>query len=438
MRVVNKVAFLGCIFCVFLSSCNKDEDETPPSITITSPTGIPMYDVYDVVDVTATITDNNVIQTVKVDIVNSDFVPVIGSVTFVVNAASYSLSASMYLDNTHIESGTHYIKITASDGNNNELEYHEIYITELPLERNGVLMVSSTGGVVDINVADDVYSVSSFYSEARDYSDAAINSYDQYLMLAGSFNDNCKAITLDFQQMIFALPSENTWPDPYFYEINYSVDKNLTFVSTADNSETIKGYNRYGSIAASMVPFSGHRPHFVLAHEGYVLIEQEEVLGTDVEMVVYYATTGSVKQSLQMNRDVVAMFAYDDDNALVFGNQAGQAILSMYVINSIPSGNYFWEPTIPPAGQFIDAVQLTSQLYGVSHDNGIYIYDHTTQNFSLIVAGVVANDVEFDFVNNVILAAVGTDMHVYDLSGSLVTTVPNGSAISKILVWYNK
>lgn len=438
MRVIHSSKLSILLIPLLLLSCKKKDDTERPQIEITTPSTLTNYNYLDVLNVSATVTDNNTITAITIDVVDASLVSVMPSRTETPNSASYTMTEAILLDNVHIETGTHYVKVTATDGYNDVIEYQEIFITGAPLIREGILMIGTGGGVVDINLVDDMYNVTSYYSEARDFSDASISSYYQYFTLAGSFNNSFKAMGLQFQDVIYEKPSESSWPEPYFYEVYYSEDSRLTYVSTSDETESINGYNKYGTIQSNLDPYPGHRPHRVLEHDDYALVEQHAVVGTDIDLAVYFKSTGFLMQSQQMDMDLVGLFGYDPDNAIVFGNDLGQGYVAVYVINEIPSGNYFWYPATASPGVFHDAVQVDSDTYVLSHDDGIMVYSQASMSFTTIVPGVVANELAYDKLNNLILAADGSTMNVYSMSGSLITTVANGQPIDKILVWYNK
>ena len=75
MKIVfNTLAFL--IFLLGLSSCKKDKDSIPPTITFSSPAENKSYKVFDTISIKAVVDDNIKLEGITIKLLNASLAPV--------------------------------------------------------------------------------------------------------------------------------------------------------------------------------------------------------------------------------------------------------------------------------------------------------------------------------------------------------------------------
>ena len=111
-----------------LFSCKKDVDDKGPEITFNTPLENQTFNVNDYVTVNATVTDNVKISAVSVSLLDADQHFAHITVPLTVSSPSMTVNYQYILDNIHLETGFYYIKISASDGENDSNKFQKIYL----------------------------------------------------------------------------------------------------------------------------------------------------------------------------------------------------------------------------------------------------------------------------------------------------------------------
>jgi hypothetical protein len=432
---MNRLKFTGFVLFILLAlSCNRDDDTELPTITVISPGNLTTWNVFDFIPVQASITDDQQLESVTVTMVNANLQPVLTAATFSPASNSYDLNTAIYVDDIHLASGTYYVKIVASDGTNDEISYTQINLNEEPKVLKETFVVSApSSAVAELYRLNDNSNGFDFkQSFTGDYKGSSVSSYDQYVLMMGSFTGDLVAYDPDQNAVLWTVSNAQNPPFPFFNDMYYDADDRLNYVSLTTG--LIRGYDDDGNIDVNAVALAGNHPQSCFGHEDLLFTEEENFSTGNKELVVRFKISGSIKQTQPMTRDVVGFATQDTDNIFTFGNVSGQGIMSIYGIN----GNYFWEPHSIPIGAINDFVQLDPNTYLIAHETGIFSYSYQTNSLITLVSGINPSDLVYDDVNNVMIAAVGNQLNYYSLSGNLINVITHASTIEAVHLYYNK
>ncbi|HTL83147.1 MAG TPA: hypothetical protein VL651_15645, partial [Bacteroidia bacterium] len=108
--------FLVAVLFSLVMSCKKDDDSTPPTISVSAPIEGAQYNVFDTLTVTFSTTDDQQLDHYSVKLTDVNLSPVEPEVTASLSGRSQNVSFQMVIDNLHILTGTHYVMIQVSDG----------------------------------------------------------------------------------------------------------------------------------------------------------------------------------------------------------------------------------------------------------------------------------------------------------------------------------
>ncbi len=133
-------AIIVCLF--FLLSCKKDLDTQHPVIVYQSPTVLQEFEVLDIISVIAEISDDRIIESVKVELVNKEFSPILPAVVLYPKSANYHLDIEYPIEDVYIESGEYYMHIRAEDGTNFKSQYQLVKIIGIPRQFEKLIVLT--------------------------------------------------------------------------------------------------------------------------------------------------------------------------------------------------------------------------------------------------------------------------------------------------------
>ena len=430
----NSVFYFIVLSLLFLHACKKDKDITGPTVEINTPIDNQTFNVLDVIIVSGAVSDDTKITSVTVSLVDAQQHVAHVSVSASVTSPTMSYSVQYPLDNIHLESGTYYILVTASDGANDTRKYCKINLIAVPRVLTKLFVVSNTtSSQTNWGYIDNSFSsIVPFTTFTGDYIGSATSSYYQQLFNCGNYTGNYSSYDLTTNLLKYTI-SGNTSSNPYF--TGYTTAINNTFVARYD--EYIKGYNYKGDPTYTAQAMSGCFAKHIIFNGGVLIAEQQNKITLAKILVTYYAT-GVADVQTNLTQDVAALVEKDNTNVFVFGNVSGQGIIQLFDrIN-----NNLWSP-YPfslPLGSILSAVKINDDTYLIGHSNGTILkYQYQTSSLTTYLTGYTAKQLKYDSDANKIYVVENNKITSLDYaSASIVNTVTSGENILDLQLLYNR
>lgn len=419
---------------IFLNSCKKDKDTTPPVVTVTSPNDNSSYNVYDKIVVSGTASDENTLKSVSIKLVDANSATAQNSISVDVSSNSVSFQKDYYLYDIHLETGIYYIVVTASDGVSDTRVYRKIQITEVPDRRRGVYVITAPSSLqTEVNYVDSVYNNSLKYSYSGAYVSSAVSSYHQKFFIATSSTTSGALRIINIGNGIQEW-SETQPNSSANYFMNLMSDEQYLYCSYYN--EYIQKYNYNSYRERAFYSASSYYPELVVKYYDYYISEQKSKSSNPANISVFY-NTGALMQQKDVGMDVVSILEKDASNLFVLGNNGTQGELKIYDFTN----NFFWAPTTLSAGKVLDAVRVDNSTILIAHENGtIYKYQYSSTGLTPYITGVIASKLAYDGVNNQLLVASAKDLFYYNytLVPSVIYTTTFTDTIKNIHILYNK
>ncbi|MBL4705485.1 MAG: hypothetical protein JKY54_13260 [Flavobacteriales bacterium] len=423
---------LVILVCLILLGCKKEKDRNPPVISISSPVVFSNHNVFDFVNVLAEVSDESNLVAITIDIQDANFINVIPKISINVTSNNMDVAKNIYLDDIHLESGIHYVKVWASDGTNEKSEFKQISITAVPLSINNMFIVSSTGSGPQVWSAFDGVSTTPFYSFNSEYGGAAVNSYHQYLLTMGAENDHLVAYHPGIIDTVWDKVNLGNPPQPYFKSLQEGPE-GIVYITTTTGE--VRGYGQSGTIAASVNAPVDYVPDDLFVWGDKLLVEQRHNVTASHFMGIYYRNSGALDQTIGFGNDIVSWEVRTADELFVFSNDAGgQGKMEIYSY----AGNSFWEPHAIPSGSILATFGVHPDQIIIAHDLGLYTYTYSTNSLIQIESGHAFTQLKYDQVNNVLRCIEGSDLYTYDLAGNQLGYFSHSDDIKEILILYNR
>ena len=413
-----------------LTSCKKETDTQHPVIKYISPHELQEFNVLDTISIEANITDDNIITSVKVGLVDNNFNPVLPSVFVYPNSADYKLDIEYPVNDPYLETGEYYVQVRAEDGTSFKNQYQLIFIKGIPRELDKVIVVTQGGfNKIKIFEIDKSDNLNPLFEINGDYSDSEINSRYQQLYISGRELINLTAYDLitqksDWEKEVFP-------PIPMHNNDCLHFDENL-FVSYHTNY--IYGYRHNGSQMFNTIVENDKTPSVLARFNELLLVDLQSKTGGITYVATYYLATGAEKQRLATNYRVVDFFKTDNNNVLIAGNSMEEGVLKLYD----PYLN-IETALLPVPGKIACIEKLTDNNFIIGTDNTLLIYDHDQSLLTSILPGKVAYRIRFDETEN----------NIYTVSAKLIEKIkypqmlfqksyPIPDSIFNIHLLYNK
>lgn len=432
---VNKIYFYLVLLSISIFfSCKKDVDERGPEITFNTPFENQTFNVNSYVTVNATVTDNVKISAVSVSLLDAS--QNFAHITVPASVASPSMTLNMHylLDNIHLETGFYYIKISASDGENDSQKFQKIYLIAVPKALKQIYVVSNTGSSqTNLSTLDTAFSaISPYHSFGGDYLASSVSSYYQQAYMCGNYTGNFTGHVLEFNSPKFTV-APFVSSNPYFTGYLYT-DRD-SYVAKYDG--TIKGYNYTGGIFYGANTLSGYYAQKMCFNDGYMIAEIKEVF-TGTKKLVTYFPTGIAEKNKALNQDVVEFCEMDNANVFLFGNVAGQATIELFDrIN-----NNIWSPYpfALASGSLLSALKIDSDTYLLGHSNGtIYKYQYSLSSITTYLTGYTAVKLKFDDVQNRLYVIEANKITSFNFPTlSMAHTITSTENILDVHLLYNR
>ncbi|MBU0489802.1 MAG: hypothetical protein KKA07_15130 [Bacteroidetes bacterium] len=433
---IEKVTVCLVLFLVlvsaFFASCKKKGDEDPPVISISRPEVHSEYTVFDTMSVLAAISDASGIEDITVRLLDIDMKPVLPVMTFSGNnKLMYNLQSVIIISDIQIETGTYYLSVTASDGENLETDNVAIVIYEVPRKINGyMLAVSNSTYQTEILQVNKNFTLDTKGSYNFDFSGFAVDNVNQRAVLCGQTKGGLIAIDLIGSQVEWEIPFIDNPPYPYFTAMQ---EVNGMFYA-GKYASSITGYNSEGENRWYAQTNPGFYPAVIAGCGDFVVIAENPVSAGDYRISTYYMSTGSMKQYTDMAYKPVAICQIDATHALISANSGVNAKLYLYSLedNAMQDVKSFSSETI------LTTCRVSSRYFIVSTTSGTYQFDMAS--YSLIPKSTDSPTVmDYDDLNEQVIMGKGSSFKIYNREPwSLFYSAVTADPVLKIKVLYNK
>lgn len=421
------IALLAAV--LFFISCKKDKDNTAPQISVESPAENASYDVFENIAVKAQVTDESTLSFVSIKLLKTDLVPVLPTITLSPDGNTYALYHIYPLDDIHLSTGIYYLQIKASDGENEASAYIKLNIGEVPLQRTGVVLVSTpTGNSVDVAVMDNAYQINPKWTLQSDYAGSAASSYYQYLGILPAYNGDFTAFDLSNGSSMWSVSTPGNFEGLGFSdEVMY----------VCYHSGQVLGFDHNGGQVYSAYSYTNWYPEKCFGHGEMLLVQEQFVSSSTKKLSAYYKATGeNSNRGFTMNFDIVAMGEKDADNVFLFVNENNNGRILLMETGGQSYG--YWEPHTLSSGLIYAAAQVDGDNYIIAHASGLLWYRYSNNSLTTFAA-VTAQDVEYDLVYNQVIAAVGSEIKTFAYpGGQLIGSATHTSAVRDMHILYNK
>ncbi len=414
---------------LFFIGCSKDKDNMRPTISISSPTHMQVINGLDTIQITATIKDDQNIESIQVSLKdeNDNLVLASSAISVSPNTTEYNLHEWFFFDDINLPSGQYYFSFKASDGENTAYETVDVAVDEFPKQRLGVLLADNGVSNTTITFLDNSYNGSYYNSYAGDFLKFGINSFEQQLQVVTQNSKNIIAINLETGTTSWTSNTSSNImgaliKEDYTYPGLYNGNIRRYNVAGAYNAHGNANVNSYMEEAAE--------------HYNYLVMEQKEISTTNVQLVLAWVSSGAQVLQATIDEDILGIYGLDANNiALLTNNLSPVGNLIYYNITSGLTSSPFSINT----GKIDACVEISTGIYLVSENGNLTLINAGSFSKSNYMSGVNANLLRYDYLTDELFIINGSQITIYDFSSkSLKGNYTHSSPVLDLDFWYNK
>jgi hypothetical protein len=292
------------VFFFILFSCNNDEDDKGPVVSITEPGQD--FEVFepDTLEVKFQASDDQNITSVFVTIVNQDNQQVVAPEFFTPSGKDFSGDAYITLTDKALESAFYSIQVTATDGTNTTNAFLTIFIHELPKVLTGYIAVTAPNGLKSVvTKLNPDYETDTQFVINNMYQLAAINSmWEQFFFIT---NEPSVLTSYDITTFEPLWDDQAYPPRPLITDIVSDQD----LIYSSDNGDvTFKNENGITSIRTES--FDSKTITHLSADDTYIYATHVSLSGDIHELTVYYRKTGAIREQKLLSGEVADLVAF--------------------------------------------------------------------------------------------------------------------------------
>ena len=430
MNLLFRFAFLFILFTFVFAACKKSNND-PAVVTIVKPLSGTVFMPGDTIQVEADMTDDDKLGGVTIKLLNSSYSPVSHQEQFPLNElTSYHLNQSYVIDNLYLESGTYFITVSVSDGNEDANEYRAIVIHELPKTRKAVYVLTRPDSMnVNFVELDSGGQLQNRLAVQGDYAESAVNSRYQQLIISGQYG-YYNQYDLETFANVFSEPPYNgagpSYLDLFFYD-------NLSYVSYYDGR--IQAFDRFGAVKFTSEQPVYYQPGALCVNSKYVFAEAYYSVQGARKFEVINNPSGVTRQEYNLGADIAAILSTGDNEVTIFGNKNGDGkIYAYHVLN-----NYADDLHTLPGITVYSAVAIDADNYALATQNGLYSYQQSINNLIPMDVSEPVYSLEYDQVNGILFVNAGKKIKEYIFPNApVIATVMSADSVLDIRVLYNK
>jgi hypothetical protein len=428
MAIKRWTAFMLIITCFI--SCRKDQpDSSSPSIHVHAPSSGGAYFYFSQIPIGAHIVDDRQIATIEVDITDAANRVYLSANRTNPGTKEFDLETNIAHDNFYLETGTYFVRIRASDGENTTTVYREIQLFAAPTILTKNIALRSEGAQFSADTLTTGTSTPWF--TLNDYAGAMINSREQVMICANNSAAQIEVWDLSASQpaptYTFDLPQGTT-------VTSYDADESMReYYFALSNGEIVRysstGLQTFGTA-------NGEMTRELLITENWIYSITSPLLApTSAQINVWNKSSGSLQQSADIGYEVKGItMASDEDEILLAGNYNGESVFRKYFRESNGINDIFSFYDTTPIGTF---ARGNDNRFYASHESGVAIYLNNMQSFQ-INNTLQPERIVFEPLNDRVYLITTNGIQVMNETCATEVGFIGGNQFSDVLFLYNK
>ncbi|MFT6997499.1 MAG: hypothetical protein ACJAQ4_001253 [Cryomorphaceae bacterium] len=405
---------LAVFVVLSLSSCNDDEDENPPRITIEFPFENQIFLSTDTIEASAVITDNEQIISVELEILDLAFNQVAARRSYPASGSTFNFGQRFPIDAPQLQTGDYYLAFRANDGRNVGSAFVKVRIIAIPRELEGVLVLTSQSNQSYIYYCEE--GENEFELEHNFFSDAVgggLNYRQDIFATAGGEAGDADFFETEEFSTVNSLPGFGNTGLPFYLSMTF--DDNLEQFILTERDGRVRVLDKSAFVLLGFDGLANHLPLKVFGNEDGYFLSEKEIDGPLYSFTFYsfqgllldnYLVAGAVRGVF--DRNVNEKFVWVDD----------PEGLELRLLNV--STEFLSLPYERPGASLSDVIRTGNNTFIISTSDGLLRYNYSNGGTVILNSSAPEGDLYFDDLNQLIYLTSGQDARIYAINGQQV------------------
>jgi hypothetical protein len=417
---------------VTLSSCKDDEDEVSPRVTIQLPFENQVFSSIDTIEASATITDNEQLTSVELEILDLDFNQVATKQSYPASGTTFNFGQFFPIDAPQLPTGDYYLAFRANDGSNVGSGFVKIKINAIPRELEGVtiLTTESNQSYLYYRKADEneFEVVTNFFSDAVG---GGLNYRENIFATAGGEAGEAVFLETEEYSTISSLPGFGMPGTSYFLSVDYH--ENLEQFTVTNREGRIRVFDKNAFPILGFDGLTGFLPLEVFESEdGYFLSEKE--LSGPLYAFTAYSFQGLLLDNYPVAGEVKGLYDRNQNEKYVWVDDPEGLELRLLNVST----EFLSLPYERPGERLSDVVRIDQNSFILSTSEGLLRYNYSNGGTIPLSDSAPQGKLFFDDLNQLIYLTQGTTCSIYGIDGSLLNEFSFPREIKYVGFDYNR
>jgi hypothetical protein len=422
-----RLFLLACVLIVGFMGCKKNPcDELPPSIQLNNPSVGAVFYFQNTIEIRATITDDTKLESVTCEITDAQNRRYLQSNTFAPTGNSFDLNYSISHDDLYLTGGTYFVRITASDGENEQIAFREIQLVAAPRLLERVFAIRTAGNTTAIDTLHGNEFLPCISYE-HNYAYGAIDSRsNQYVACSQNTTELASGIFPDFEELSVPFPLTDESITAFYHDktnhrFYWGTQQGVIWQTDATGTRV------FAALAADPIRvMESSSSHLVVLSEG----------ATSNYLNALRISNGVVETAIPIAWEVKGLVYLpgDSQRMMLIGNQAGAAYFAWFNLDTSAINEVF---NFYESSPVMSVCGTGANNFYVVHSIGVACYQNLLDSYTLGTS-VVPDKIVYDDLENTLWGVTEQMLYRFDANAQLVLQSFPTSGLKDVWIKYNK
>ncbi len=416
---------------LLLTGCKKDEDNTPPSVSILAPVAGSTVALPDTILVRVQMSDNERVEHLTVVVADGSGNPVCPSVTRDVGVGSITLDVAVPVTSERIESGNYQLIARVSDGGSDGTAFSTLLLNAVPLRLRSVFIAppSTTAGPVPL-IRIDSTGAQSTWTSLGDLGGTAIDL--DHVYTAGWNSGALVRHDVNSGSNSILWANQSSGGVRYFFGATIDPRDDRLYVGTRDGY--LRGWNTAGSATFTAMLPSGWYSERTASLETAVASAAVNSPGSERRLITFDRTNGVLISQFASDIEPLELFAKDASHVVVFGTRNGAGIITE---RNVLAGGAFEMRTFPDE-PILAVARIDANNFIIALPSGLKRFN-LSSNSVVGLSGSQAGALAYDSATGALFVGIGQELLTLDANtGAVVATTTLPITVGRILTLDNR